>query len=136
MNKKKIIISMTTIPCRKKRLEENLPSILNQSYKFNKLVINIDDNLTKEDYLFYNSLKKLDKRIKINKADAKWRSCNKLLPTLKLYPEDIIITIDDDIYYPVDSIKYLVEEYKKNPECIIAHEINPIYTDVYEILYL
>ena len=123
------IISMTTLPCRRERLSENLPSITGQSYNFDKLVINIDDNLTEEDYLWYDSLKKIDSRIEINKADYKWRSCNKLLPTLQKYPNDIIITVDDDIYYPVDSIKYLVEESEKNPDCVIAHEVNPIIVE-------
>ena len=122
----KIILSMTTIPKRKDRLTDNLPAILNQSYKFDKLIINIDDNLSDDDYDFYNALKKIDDRIEINKAEAKWRSCNKLLPTLKKYPDDVIITVDDDIYYPKDTIKKLVEKWKEEPDCIIAHEINPI----------
>lgn len=82
--------------------------------------------LLKMNIVLYNNIKKLDKRIKINKSESKWRSCNKLLPTLKLFPEDIIITLDDDIFYPIDSIKMLVEQYEKTPDCIIAHEINPI----------
>ena len=75
---------------------------------------------------WYHNLAKQDERIIINKAESKWKSCNKLLPTLQKYPDDVIITIDDDIFYPVDSIKYLVEEYQKHPDCIIAHEIHPL----------
>lgn len=126
---KKVIVSMTTIPGRKDRLEQNLDAILNQSYLFDTLVINVDDNLTDEDYAYYDELSKIDSRIVINKADAKWRSCNKLLPTIKLYPDDVIITVDDDIYYPVNCFKYLVEQYEKTPDCVIAHEVNPISVD-------
>lgn len=126
MKPKNVIVSMTTIPARKKRLLQNLPAILGQSYKFSKLVINIDDNLTDDDYEFYESLKEKDERIIINKAEAKWRSCNKLLPTINMFPDDIIITVDDDVYYPIDCVKYLVDGYKKNANCVIAHEVNPI----------
>ena len=126
-NKKLVILSMTTIPKRKDRLSDNISAILNQTYKFDKLVINIDDNLSDEDYKWYENFKNIDSRIEINKAEAKWRSCNKLLPTLKKYPNDIIITIDDDIYYPCDTIKELMEWHDKEPDCIITHEINPIY---------
>ena len=122
----KIIVSMTTIPKRKDRLIDNLPYLLNQSYHFDKFIINIDDNLSEEDYKWYNELKEKDERIEINKAEAKWRSCNKLLPTLKSYPDDVIITLDDDIAYPPHTIKCLIDEYVKNPAYIIAHEINPI----------
>lgn len=140
------IVSMTTIPKRKERLTDNLPSLLNQSFKYDKLVINIDDNLSEEDYKWYESLKEKDNRIEINKCESRWRSCNKLLPTIKKYPEDVVITIDDDIYYPVDTIKLLVETYEKNKDCIITHEINPIsfnrdmtyvsYENAYDVMLL
>lgn len=126
---KKVIVSMTTIPVRKVRLIENLPSLLGQSYYFDKLVINVDDNLSEDDYKFYHTLTEIDSRIEINKSESKWRSCNKLLPTIKMYPEDIIITVDDDIYYPVHCVKYLVEQYMITPDCVIAHEVNPIEID-------
>ena len=116
---------MTTIPCRQKRLEENLESILNQSYRFDKLVINIDDNLTEEDYAWYNKLKERDVRMEINVCDHKWRSCNKLLPTIKKYPDAVVITVDDDIYYPKDCILYMVEEYYKS-NCIVCQEMHPV----------
>lgn len=133
---KKIILSMTTIPCRQGRLSENIPSILMQTYVFDVLLINVDDNLTDEEYQWYNDFAKQDERIIINKSEAKWRSCNKLLPALKLYSDDIIITIDDDIYYPKDSIKELVEQYEKTPDCIIAHEVQPILINDNKISYL
>ena len=122
----KTIISMATIPSRKARLKENLPSIINQSYPFDTLILNILDNLSDDDYVFYEDLKSMDKRIILNRVEQKWRSCNKLLPALKLYPNDIIITIDDDIYYPKDSFQTLMQQWVETPNCIIAHEINPI----------
>lgn len=117
---------MATMSSRMARLKENLPSIINQSYNFDKLIINIDDNITEEEYSFYLELKKEDERIEIKKRDSKLRSYKKLLPVLPEYPDDVIITIDDDIYYPKDCFKYLVEQYEKTPDCIIAHETNPI----------
>jgi hypothetical protein len=68
----------------------------------------------------------MDSRIVLNKVEQKWRSCNKLLPTIKLYPEDIIITVDDDIYYPDECVSTLMQQYIQTPDCIIAQEVNPI----------
>ena len=121
------VLSMTTVPSRKKRLEENLESILSQTYKFDKLVINLDDNLSEEDINWYKDLIKKDSRIEIGFGESKWRSCNKLLPTLKKYPDDIVITVDDDIYYPEECIERLINKHKEYPEVIVAHEINPLY---------
>ena len=122
----RVIISMATIPSRMKRLEENIPSVLKQKYPFDLFMINVLDNLSEEEYEFYDKFKKLDNRIVINKVEQKWRSCNKLIPALKLFPDDIIITIDDDIYYPEDCIGALMQQWVKTPKCIIAHEINPL----------
>lgn len=133
---KKIIVSMTTIPSRKERLKENIFSILNQSVSFDKLVINIDDNLSKDDYKWYKKFAKISDKIIFNKASAKWRSCNKLLPTLLLFPDDVIITIDDDVYYPVDCFKYLLEQHTKTPGYIVSHEVNPILIENNFITYL
>ena len=93
----KVIVSMATIPSRKNRLKENLPSILNQSYPFDNLMLNILDNLSDEDYSFYEELQKMDNRIILNKVEQKWRSCNKLLPALKLYPDDIMLTLVNNV---------------------------------------
>ena len=120
------IVSMTTVPSRKKRLEENIESILNQTYKFDKLVINIDDNLSQEDIDWYKEFAKKDSRIEIGFGEAKWRSCNKLLPTIKKYPDDVIITIDDDVYYPDECVERLVKKHIEYPDVVVAHEINPL----------
>lgn len=117
---------MTTIPSRKSTLIDNLMSILNQTFRFDKFCINIDDYMSFEDYEFYFGLEKLDSRIEVNICDRKWRSCNKLLPTLKKYPEAVIITVDDDILYPKDCIETLIKGYKNNPDCVISHDSSPI----------
>lgn len=132
---KKIIISMATMPTRKNRLVENLPSILGQSHDFDIFLINVNNNVTDEDMEWYERFAKQDARIKINRGDDKWRSCNKLLPALKMYPDDIIITIDDDIYYPVDCFKELIEQYEITPDCVIANEANPLKLDDNVITY-
>ena len=133
----RLIVSMATMSCRKERLLENLPSILEQSQDFDKLIINIDDNISVEDIVFYTELSKKDNRIFINSADSKWRSCNKLLPTLLMFPNDNIITVDDDVYYPKECFKKLVELSEKNPGCIVSHETQPIIiSDDNQINYL
>lgn len=43
------------------------------------------------------------------------------------YPEDVIITFDDDIPYPQDCAKLLYDKYLENKDCIICHQCNPIF---------
>ena len=87
--------------------------------------INVDDNLSKEDYERYESLRNIDKKIQIKVCPAKWRSCNKLVWVYKDHPDDMIICFDDDKRYPQETIERLYEQWKKNENCIIAYEINP-----------
>lgn len=129
-----VILSMATMVSRKERLLENLPSLLKEQetnkHVFDKFYINIPNDLELSDMEFYKGLEKLDERIEIRLADAKWRSCNKLLPTLEKHPNDVIITVDDDIYYPQDCLQMLLDEAEKtNFKYIIAHEVNPIIVD-------
>ena len=43
------------------------------------------------------------------------RSYKKLIPALRDFPEDIIVTADDDIYYQTDWLESLYNAYLKNP---------------------
>ena len=49
------------------------------------------------------------------------RSYKKIIPTLKKYPDSIIITTDDDIYYAPDTVESLYKSYLEHPEEIQAH---------------
>ena len=49
------------------------------------------------------------------------RSYKKIIPTLKKYPDSIIITTDDDIYYAPDTIESLYKSYLEHPKDIQAH---------------
>jgi len=48
-------------------------------------------------------------------------SHSKLIWSLQDYPKDIIVTADDDIYYPRDWLKLLLMEHEKHPAKIICH---------------
>lgn len=117
---------MTTIPSRECIFDTALNSLLGQSYWFDKLIINIDDE---ELFVKYQKYIDVDYRIELNLCEKKWKSCNKLLPTLKKYPNAVIITVDDDIIYPIDCIKKLVEKHEKFPNYIISHENFPLLVD-------
>ncbi len=49
------------------------------------------------------------------------KSYNKIIPSLKKYPDDLIITVDDDIIYPEYMIEKLYKAYKKEPGVIHCH---------------
>lgn len=54
------------------------------------------------------------------------RSYTKLVPALRLFPNSVIITIDDDIIYPIDMLEHLVKAYNSSDRCICANWVHTI----------
>lgn len=123
---KKVIVSMTSFPGRIHLVHSAIYSIMNQSCKPNKIILWLskrqfprgNDELPKE-------LIELEKYgLSINWLEEDIRSYKKLIPTLQTYPNDIIVTADDDLYYPHDWLKNLVVSYLQNPDMIHCYLIN------------
>jgi len=58
------------------------------------------------------------------------KSYKKLIPAIESFPEDYIITADDDLYYPCNWFEQLLTEHRKNPKKIICHRAHGIKVDV------
>lgn len=57
------------------------------------------------------------------------RSYKKLIPALKDFPDDIIITFDDDLLFRPELIERLLVGYRQHPEMIQCHRITNISFD-------
>ena len=132
-----IIISITTVPRRYKYFLSALRSISVQKYisKVDKVIVNIDDNLSYDDKDMYNE-KELssscgftDWMIELKERPAKWKSANKLIWTYKEHPDDIIVCFDDDGIYDSDCLSQLIDAYYENSGCIICQQTNPVVID-------
>lgn len=117
----KIIVSLTSYG---RRVANNvvyytLFSLINQSIKPYKIILWLDkDN--------WNDKNIPSKLLKLKKYGIEIRFCEdyksykKLLPTLKEFPDNIIITVDDDIIYKSNLLETLMEGHLKNPNKIIS----------------
>lgn len=56
-------------------------------------------------------------------------SYKKIIPALQEYPEDCIITADDDVYYPENWLERLITLHEENPNKIICHRAHGIKVD-------
>ena len=123
LNKEKrtpqLIISLTTFPARINVVHKAINTLLRQTLKPDKLILWLAESQfpKKENELPQNLLKLKDFGLEI-----KWcedlRSYKKLVPSLREYPNDIIVTADDDLYYQEDWLESLYNEYLKNPKNI------------------
>lgn len=125
--KTQIIVSLTTYDKRLLTVHKVIQTLLMQTLKPDKLILWLAEDE------FKNQLKDLPKKLtKLQKYGLEIKFCKdlksykKLIPSLKLYPNDIIITTDDDLYYDKNLVKLLYSNYLENPkdvQCIRARYI-------------
>jgi len=123
----KLIVTLTSYPDRMYDIHYSVYSLLKQSKKPDMVILYLAEEQfpNKEADLPQKLLK-----FKENGLTIKWckdlKSYKKLIPALKEFPNDIIVTADDDIFYPENWLLKLYEAYLKNPEFIHAHRVHKI----------
>ena len=124
--KERIIISLTSYGRRvSKTVPYTIISLLRQTYKPDMIILWLDSDNWNDDNLPKRlvALKQYGLTIKYCK-DIK--SYKKLIPALDMFPKDIIVTCDDDVFYKKDMLERLVKEYQKNPNCIYTHRAHKL----------
>lgn len=117
-----LIVSLTTYPARINVVYKTISTLLQQTVKPDRVVLwlaspqfpdkKLPDNLTR--------LQEFGLEIKWLENDI--RSFKKLVPSLREYPNDIVITVDDDNYYDSRLVEYLYNSYLEIPNCIHARQ--------------
>ena len=112
---KKIIVSLTSYPKRINTLWLSIETLLRQSLKPDKIIL----WLAKEQFngveVLPSKLQALQERGLTIRFCDDVKSHKKYLYAMQEYPNDIIILVDDDSFYPLDTIEKLYEMYKNNP---------------------
>ena len=126
-DEKGLIISLTSFPQRMYEIHYTLYSLLTQTVKPAKVILwlGIEQFPNKEKDIPKKVLQFLNYGLEI-----KWcnntKSYKKLIPALKEFPNDVIVTIDDDIRYHPNMLRDLVRLHKRLPNAIIAHRVRKI----------
>ena len=120
-----LIISLTSFPQRMYEIHYTLYSLLTQTVKPAKVVLWLGTEQ------FPDGEKDIPQKVlklKENGLVIEWhknlRSYTKLVPSLKKYPNNIIVTADDDIYY-----EKVLKSHKENKNCIICHRAHRVKFD-------
>jgi len=113
------IISLTSYPERFPYLDRVLESINNQSVEADKIIL----TLCSEESTGYSEIVTLCEKyqkLEILWCDTNLRPHNKYFYVMCNYPNDIIITVDDDIIYEENMVETLLQGYELFPNSIIA----------------
>lgn len=119
--KQKIIISLTSFPERMYDIKFTLYSLLTQTVKPDEVILWLakDQFPNREDDIPQDVLSLKKNGLTINWCDD-LKSYKKLIPSLISFPNDYIVTADDDLYYHENWLKQLVDDYKLYPNTIIC----------------
>lgn len=127
-NEKNITISFTTYPARVKCLPMVIGSLVRQTRKPNRIVLYLSKlQFADLNNPIFSSIKKQGVEIKL--CDSDLRSHKKYLYAIQEFPEDLIITVDDDIIYDKNLVDDLYQSYLRHPNAVSAKRVHRIRFD-------
>ncbi len=120
-----IVVSLTTHGKRIYDVALAIESIMQQSMKANRIILWLSDSLQN------SSLPEplvLQQKRGLEIAFCKdLGPYTKLIPALRRFPDEAIITIDDDALYDSDLLERLINGYLSNPSCIYCCRARRIF---------
>lgn len=127
ISNKNVTVSLTSYG---KRLEEvylTIESIMQGFLKPNRIVLWLQEDLQGRT-LPRTLVNQMSRGLEI-RYTTDIKSYKKLIPAIKVFPEDIIITIDDDVMYNYDFLDRFIRAYNDNPKYIYAGRVRKIQLD-------
>ncbi|MGN0728816.1 glycosyltransferase family A protein [Treponema sp.] len=129
---KKIIVSLTSFPQRFETLPLCLKSLCLQSMKPDKICVYLGtDTVTIPEELLI--LEKYG--IEFIRTNDNLMPHKKYFYAMQSFPNDIIITVDDDSIYSKNLVKMLYRTHKKYPDCIAAVRVHKMIYSKEQELY-
>lgn len=123
-----VIVSMTSFPARIDSVWIAIASLLNQTYKPKKIILWLAEEQFTEHKL-PKSLRRLSKRGLEIRYCEDVRPHKKYYYAMKEFPNDYIITADDDILYPENHVEKLYRASMDKPNTVICTWSHVIATD-------
>ncbi len=130
MSDPRVIVSLTSFPAAIHLVPEVIKSILEGTVLPDKIVLYLASPQFPA-----NEIPAEIEALKENPIfEVRWcerdiRSYKKLLPALHDFPDDIIITIDDDLWFKKRLVEMLLKRHKKYPNAIVGHRVRRIVFD-------
>ncbi|MCE5332004.1 MAG: glycosyltransferase [Bacteroidales bacterium] len=121
---KQVIVSLTSFPEAIPFAIQAIKSILNGSVLPDKVILYLTASQFPEGKI-PSGLMELEKHavFEVRFYEENIRSYTKLIPALKDFPNDIIVTIDDDILYNKNMLRGLLHLHKQYPNAIVGHRV-------------
>lgn len=124
--KEQVIISLTSFPARLHLVHYCIRSLLQQTYKPDKIILWLSEEECKDVELPEKLEELKEYGLEIRYVPDNLRPHTKLFYALKQFCDANVITVDDDVVYESHLVEKLVNAHKEHPGCVccvMAHEI-------------
>lgn len=128
ISNEEIIVSLTTFGKRIYDVYLAIESIMQGTVKPNRIILWLSEKEFKGQQLPQTLILQQQRGLEIAYCED-IRSYKKLIPTLKVYPEATVITIDDDAIYEFDLVERLLNTHTKHPYAICSCRTHRIRVD-------
>lgn len=126
----RVIVSLTSFPRRLSKLHLVIEAILRQSVKPDKIVLYLTATQVPGVEQLPRPLRALCSRgLEIRLCPDEIRSHTKYFYAMQEFPDDIVITVDDDLFYRSDLVESLLKHHEEHPGHIIANWVKRINSD-------
>jgi hypothetical protein len=116
---KKVILALASFPPRFEKLDTVLKRLLDQTFKPDRLILYLDDFLKPGDVP--ESIAGLTQYgLEIRYVPHDLKPHKKYFFAMQEFPEDLVITVDDDFIFPRELVETLVASWRRFPDCVSA----------------
>lgn len=127
----RLIVSLTSFPARIPHIAPCLQSLVGQTGKPDRIILWLGETQ------FPRGLDDVPPQIRAFSTTCgggiefrftnDMRAYTKLVPALLAFPDDVIVTVDDDTIYDPSMVRLLKMAYRSAPNTIHAHAISDVY---------
>ena len=121
-----VIISLTSFPARLNTIWQCIESLKRQSVTPEKIILYLSKEQVSQSELPSSLVNEEDDLFEIRMVDGDIRSHKKYYYAMKEYPDKIIVTTDDDVFYPPFMLSSLLEAHAQYPEDVVANNTHVI----------
>lgn len=123
---KRVIVSLTSFPARIEDVWIVIECLFRQSFKADKIILWLSKPQFDGVEMPRNLLDQKKRGLEIIFVDDDLRSHKKYLYAFEKFPNDYIITVDDDLYYDNGFLENLAEINEYNPNCVATNRAHKI----------
>lgn len=124
-----VIISLTTFDKRIDDVYLCIESLLQQSLRPNRIVLWLSDEEFPDHAVPASLQRQMPRGLEVRFCPRDIGPYKKIIPSLAAFPESLIVTVDDDVMYPVDMLDKLYRTHLANPKVVVANRAHLVAFD-------